>query len=90
MAACAGAWRASLSGLEHDARFAQRADGAHVVADEKNGAALAAHVFHLAEAFGLELGVADGQHLVHDEDFRVQVARPPRRPAARTCRCCNA
>ena len=31
------------------------------------------HVAHLAEALLLELGVADRQHLVDDQDFRLQV-----------------
>ena len=31
------------------------------------------HVLHLAQALLLELGVADRQHFVHDQDLRVQV-----------------
>ena len=45
----------------------------HVVADEQHRAPLLGHVAHLAQAFALELGVADRQHLVHDQDFRLQV-----------------
>ena len=32
-------------------------------------------VLHLAEALLLELGVADGQHLVDDQDLRLEVRR---------------
>ena len=33
------------------------------------------HVAHLAEALALERGVADGQHLVDDQDLRLEVRR---------------
>ena len=36
---------------------------------------LARHVLHLAEALLLELRVADRQHLVDDQDLRLQVRR---------------
>ena len=46
------------------------ADGRKIMADEENRAPLARrHVLHLAEAFLLELGVADGQDLVDDQDL---------------------
>src|SRR5207253_9719228 len=53
-----------------------RAEAAHrgeVVADEYHGPALARDVAHLAEAFLLELGVPDGEHLVDEQDLRLQV-----------------
>ncbi len=43
------------------------------MADEDNGAALTRHLVHLAQAFLLELGIADGENLIHDEDFRLHV-----------------
>ena len=42
--------------------------------DDQHGAAVAArHLVHLAKAFFLELGVADGEHLVDDQDLRLQM-----------------
>jgi hypothetical protein len=58
---------------ENDA-VGQRGDGGHVVADEKDRAALAlGDVLHFAEALFLELGIAHGEHLINDEDLRLQV-----------------
>ena len=53
----------------------QGLDRGHVVADEQDRPAAAADLAHLPEALLLELGVADRQHLVHDQDFRLQVRR---------------
>src|ERR1035438_693766 len=44
--------------------MAQRFHGGHVVAHENNRPALARCVSHFAEAFFLERGIPDGQHLV--------------------------
>ena len=42
--------------------------------DEEDGAAFAlGDVFHLADGFLLELGVAYGEDFVHDEDLGVEV-----------------
>ena len=43
-------------------------------------------ILHLAQAFLLEIGIADRQHLVDDEDLRLQDAPRPQTPAAHTCR----
>ena len=50
-------------------------DGAHVVAYEQNCASLAPSFFHFAQAFFLERCVAHRQHLVHDQDLRLQMSR---------------
>ena len=56
-------------------RPTQPKDRAHVVADEDDGAALSCHVLHLAQALLLELGVAHRQHLIHEQNLRLQVRR---------------
>ena len=43
------------------------------MADEQHRAPAARDVAHLAEAFLLKLGVADRQHFIDDQDFRVEV-----------------
>ena len=43
------------------------------MAHKQNGAALFGHGAHFPEAFFLEGGVADGENLVHDEDFGFEV-----------------
>ena len=46
------------------------------MADEQHRAAFAGgHLAHLAQAFLLKLGVADRQHLVDDQDLRLQMRR---------------
>lgn len=46
----------------------------HVVADEEDGAAFLVGGFvHAVEALALEVGVADGEDFVHDEDVGVEV-----------------
>ena len=50
-------------------------DRVHVVADEQHRPALAHDVAHLPEALLLERRVADGEHLVDDQDLRLQVRR---------------
>src|SRR5262249_44747495 len=59
----------------------QGSDSVHVVADEEDGAAVAGHAADLAEALALEGGVADGQHLVENQDFRFDVCRDREREA---------
>ena len=54
---------------------AERPDRRHVVADEEHGAALAGGALHFSEALVLELRVADGEDLVHDEDVGLDVRR---------------
>jgi hypothetical protein len=43
------------------------------VTDEHHRAPLGGDVAHLAEAFGLKCRVADGEHLVDEQDFRLEV-----------------
>ena len=46
------------------------------MANEEDGAALAlGDVFHLADGFLLELGIADGEDFVHDEDLGFEEGR---------------
>ena len=45
------------------------------MADEQHGAPAAGDVLHLAEALLLKARVADGQHLVDDQDLRVEMRR---------------
>ena len=59
--------------LEVDAAAAERLDHRHVVADEEDGPARGGDLVHLAEALALERGVADGQHLVDDQDLGLEV-----------------
>ena len=54
---------------------AQPLDSLEVVADEDHGAAFPRHVVHLAETLPLERGVADGEHLVDQQDLRLEVRR---------------
>ncbi len=43
------------------------------MADEQDSASLLGNVAEFADAFFLELGIADGENLVHNEDFRVKM-----------------
>ena len=45
------------------------------MADEDDGAALVRDLAHLPQALALERRVADGEHLVDDEDVRLEVRR---------------
>src|SRR5262249_20098394 len=54
-------------------RRAEVRDGGHVVADEEDGSAIPCHFAHLAEALVLKGCVADGEHLVDNEDLRLQM-----------------
>ena len=64
------------SGVQQDRTIAQRLDRLQIVADKQNRAIfLGRDRMHLAEAFFLKLGVADRQHLVDDQDFRLQMRR---------------
>ena len=58
---------------EHDGPVA---DGAHLVGrvgDQQDGAALLLEELHPVDALALEALVADGQHLVDDQDVGVDV-----------------
>ena len=53
--------------------LAETLDAGHVVGDEEDGAAFAlGDVFHLADGFLLELGVAYGEDFIDDEDLRFE------------------
>jgi len=43
------------------------------VADEQDCAPGIGDIAHLAKAFALEIGITDGEHLVHHQDFWFQV-----------------
>ena len=45
------------------------------MADEDDRAPAFGHLAHLAEAFALECRVTDRQHLVHDQDLRLEMGR---------------
>ena len=45
----------------------------HIVAHEKDGAAFARNFPHFAKTLLLETRIPNSQHLVDDQDFRVQV-----------------
>ena len=47
----------------------------HVVADEENCPSLPRHIFHLTETFLLKFSVTDGQDLIQNENFRIQMRR---------------
>ena len=70
-----------LAAFQHHAARAQVQHGAHVVADEKHRASARRHVAHLAKALALELGVADGENLVDDEDFGLEMCGDGKRQA---------
>src|ERR1700674_2835185 len=64
-----GACAASLSIVDpHDA-LAESANLIELVRDEDDGAARAGNVAHLAEAFFLEVDVADGEDFINEKDF---------------------
>ena len=62
-----------FAGGEHDAGLAEVLDRGHVVADEEHGPTVLGDRAHLAEALLLERDVADRQHLVDDQDLRLEV-----------------
>ena len=82
-----GAVEDELSLLEQDRPGAEAPHRGEVVADEDDGATLLRDVAHLAEALLLELRVADGEHLVDEQDLRLEVRgdgeREPHLHAAR-------
>ena len=47
----------------------------HIVAHKQHRPAMPGHILHLAEALLLKLGVADRQHLVDDQNLRLQMRR---------------
>src|SRR5581483_2180392 len=61
------------SALEHDRVVAETGYRAHVVAHEKDGATASRHLLDTGVGPGLKLGVADGEHLVEEQDLGVEV-----------------
>ena len=54
--------------------LAQSLDTRHIMTYEKDGSPLSsADILHLPDGFLLELGVAYGEDLVHNQDFRIQM-----------------
>ena len=53
--------------------IAELTNRSHIMTNEEDCSALAlGNVFHLADGFLLELGIADGEDFVHNEDLRFQ------------------
>src|SRR5919201_1634999 len=69
------ALRRDRAAFEPDRAVAELVDRLHVVRDEEHRPSSAAEVLHPAEAALLELGVADGKHLVHEQDLGLEVRR---------------
>src|SRR5437660_378543 len=61
------------AGIEKYPAPANALERAQIMADEQDRAAVAGHVLHLAETPLLEFHVADGEHLVDDEDLRLEM-----------------
>ena len=64
-----------LAARHHQDPVAKLGDGGHVVADEQNGPAVAGDLANAAEAFFLELGVADAEDFIDDQNFRIEMRR---------------
>src|SRR5258706_14295687 len=64
-----------LSAVDPKRAAANRLNRRHVVAHEENRPPFIGDLFHLAEALALKLGIADGEHLVDDEDLGVEMRR---------------
>src|SRR5208283_5284925 len=64
---------ADHAGIDPDYAVAKPADLIELMADENDGAAGAGHITHFAEALFLEVDVADGEDVIHQEDFRLEV-----------------
>ena len=65
-------WR-DLAVIDPDDAVAEAANLIELVGDEDDGAAGAGDVAHFAEAFFLEVDVADGEDFVDEEDFGLEV-----------------
>ena len=65
-----------LSLFDQDSPVAKGQDRPHIMADKKHGTpTVAGDVLHLPDTAVLKLGIADRQHFIHDENFRIQVCR---------------
>ena len=79
-----------LTVIEPRGLVAERLDEIHAVRDQHDRDAASAQLVQVFEAATLELLVADGDHLVDDQDLRVDVHRDREAQAARTCRSSSA
>ena len=61
--------------VKPDCAGAETLHSRHVVTNENDGSALASDLAHFPEAFLLKLHVADGEHLVYNQDLGFQVGR---------------
>ena len=66
---------------QYHAPIADRLDSMHVMADKKYCSPFFHNLGHLPQAFVLKLRIAHRQHLVHDQNFRIQVRRHGERQA---------
>src|ERR1700733_8024029 len=58
---------------EHDPTLTKRCDHGHAVAYKDDRPAIViAHILHFSEAFLLEFRIADCEHLIDDQDLRLQ------------------
>src|ERR1700723_1781389 len=64
---------AELSGVNPDYALAEAANLIHLMADKNNRPAALRYVLHFAQALFLEFDIANGEHLVHQQNFRLQV-----------------
>ena len=63
----------NTSFLQQYSCFTESFNALHIMTHEEDGTALAlGDVFHLADGFLLELGIADGEDFVYDEDLRFE------------------
>src|SRR5262249_22016919 len=65
--------------LEQHHLIAQRADRAHVVADEKDGPSSPRGMFDFAETLFLKFRVADREDLIDDQNLRIEVSGASKR-----------
>src|SRR5712692_4156000 len=61
------------SGFNPDDAMAEAANLIELMADKNDRSAGAGHVAHFAEAFLLEVDVADGEDFIDEEDFRLEM-----------------
>ncbi len=64
---------AHLAVLDPESAITQLADGVQPVGDEHDGDVLASQLADLVQALHLERFVADGQHFVDEQDFRLHM-----------------
>ena len=65
----------NLAAVDPENALAEAADLIHLMADEDDRAAALGNFLHLAEAFLLEFEIADGEHFIHQQNFRFEMRR---------------